>query len=125
MPRRFSYAPSVSFSSFPPNVRLQSVQLLTLGVNNALDPCVKIYDPQLETVCKLQKCDGLSLSRVDAGVFVDDVPRILQEAKSPTVMEALGEALPQNGVNLRWTTGGTLLLKVFLKVGSYLRTHPK
>jgi hypothetical protein len=103
----------------------QSVQLLTLGVNRTLRRCVKTFNPQLVTACKIYTRDGVSRCRVDTGVFVDSIPRILQEAKSPTVMEYVRGRLPQTGVTLRWTPGGSLLAKLFLKVASLLPTYLK
>lgn len=90
-----------------------------MGVNRTLRRCVKIFNPQLVTACKIQARDGVS-RRVDTGVFVDSIPRILQEAKSPTVMEYVRGRLPQTGVTLRWTPGGSLLAKLFLKAAVYL-----
>jgi hypothetical protein len=117
----------------PPYVRLQSVQLLTLGVNNALANCILVIYPQLKTHCVLQARDGPSRCRVDAGVFVDDLEaidggqaraRVLQEAESPTVMEYLRQRLPHNGVILTWTPGGSVLAKLFLKVTSVASRLP-
>jgi hypothetical protein len=93
--------------------------LLTLGVNLALSRCAKIYDPNLSIDCRLQRRSGESLSRVDCGVFEEDLRRILMESKSPAVMMALRERLPVHGANLIWRQGGNLISKVFLKVISF------
>jgi hypothetical protein len=98
--------------------------LLAVGVERALARCAEVYDPQLDVECKYKTRYGSSLSQVDTAIFVNNVHHILQEAKSPTVMEAIRNILPHHGVDLRWATGGTLLMKVFLKV-TYLHTHPK
>ena len=53
-------------------------------------------------------------------VSVNNIPRVLQEVKSPRVMNAIGALLPQVGMCLVWSQGGTLLSKVLLKVTSFL-----
>ena len=93
--------------------------MLTIGVNLALSHCAEIYDPNLSVECRLQQCSGESLSRVDCGVYEDDLDHVLLEAGSPAVMMALRERLPVHSANLEWWQGGNLLTKVFLKEISF------
>jgi hypothetical protein len=118
----------------PSNIRLQSVQLLTLGVNNTLARCIRVIHPELVTHCVLQGREGPSRCRVDAGIFVDfreaiqnrqARARVLEVAKSPSVMEHLRHRLPQNGAILKWTPGGSVLAKLLLKVTSVASRLPK
>jgi hypothetical protein len=51
---------------------------------------------------------------------VNNIPRVLQEVKSPRVMNTVGPLLPRTGMSLKWRQGGTLLSKVLLKVASFL-----
>jgi hypothetical protein len=89
--------------------------------------------PQLKTRCVLQAREGPSRSRLDTGVFVDDLEaidggqasaRVLQEAKSPSVMEYLRQRLPHNGMILKWTPGGSVLARLLLKVTSVASCLP-
>jgi len=50
--------------------------------------------------------------------MVDDELVVLVEAKSPIVMHRLGELLPENAFEIRWTVGsGSLDSLIFSKVG--------
>ncbi len=51
-------------------------------------------------------------------VLVDNELVALVEAKSPTVMNRLGELLPENAFEIRWTAGSRSLVSlIFSKVG--------
>ena len=64
-----------------------------------------------------QRTEG-ARSIVDFYVLVNNDIVALIEAKSPNVMHTLGELLPQNSVEMTWTTGSTnLVSKIFSKVG--------
>jgi hypothetical protein len=57
-------------------------------------------------------------SIVDFHVLVNDILVALVDVKSPTVMNKLGEMLPQNAFKIRWTPGSNKLVSlVFSKVG--------
>ena len=82
-------------------IQLQAVQLLNIGVNMAFKHCVRSYDSQLGVSCKFEECEGWSRSKVNMAIFVNDIRRILLEAKSPTVMERIRNRLPLHGMKLR------------------------
>jgi hypothetical protein len=109
-------------------------QLLTLGVNNTLARCICVIHPELVTCCILWGQEGPSRCWVDTGIFVDFQQaienrqaraRVLEEAKSPSVMEHLRHRLPHNGAILKWTPGGSVLVKLLLKVTSVASCLPK
>ncbi|KAH8982584.1 kinase-like domain-containing protein [Lactarius akahatsu] len=52
--------------------------------------------------------------------MVDDKRVVLVEAKSPSVMKAVGDSLPEHTVELDWTPGGDLVSRVLLKAALYL-----
>ncbi|KAH9014661.1 hypothetical protein EDB85DRAFT_2097786 [Lactarius pseudohatsudake] len=60
------------------------------------------------------------LSKVDYLGMVDDKRVVLVEAKSPSVMKAVGSSLPEDTVELDWAPGGDLVSKVLLKTALYL-----
>jgi hypothetical protein len=96
----------------------QSKGLLFLGVFKAAAQCLGEYDQsEFEAVFE-QKAEVAAKSIVDFHVQVNDKLVALVEAKSPTVMNKLGESLPQNPFKIRWTAGSSSLLsRVFSKVG--------
>jgi hypothetical protein len=53
---------------------------------------------------------------VDYVVLVDDEPRALCEAKSPSVMKKTGDLLPPHGIELTWIRGQPLVPKLLAKV---------
>ena len=58
-------------------------------------------------------------SVVNFHALVDDKLVALVEVNSPTVMNKLGELLPQNAFEIRWTTGSTSLVSLlFSKVAT-------
>jgi hypothetical protein len=105
-------------------VQPQAVQLLSAGVNTALKRCAGTYDTQLEVSSEVEEREGSSRSKVGMAIFVNDIRRILLEAKYPAVMERIRNMLPLRGMNLKWEQGGSLLSKVFLKVNSYVPITP-
>ncbi|KAH9175244.1 hypothetical protein EDB89DRAFT_347330 [Lactarius sanguifluus] len=58
----------------------------------------------------------LGLSKVDYLGTVDDKRVVLVEAKSPSVMKAVGDSLPEHTVELDWTPSGDLVSRVLLKM---------
>ncbi|KAH9048980.1 hypothetical protein EDB84DRAFT_1585806 [Lactarius hengduanensis] len=60
------------------------------------------------------------LSRVNYLGMVDDKRVVLVEAKSPSVMKAVGDSLPEHTIKLNWTPGGDLVSRVLLKAALYL-----
>ncbi|KAH9052855.1 hypothetical protein EDB87DRAFT_1713919 [Lactarius vividus] len=62
---------------------------------------------------------GLS-SRVDYLGMVDDKCVVLVEAKSPSVIKAVGSFLPEDTVELDWTPSGDLVSKILLETALYL-----
>ena len=83
-----------------------------------MERCIYEYDSSL--LPNTVQDERPNLDRVDVCVSVNDIPRVLQQTKSPIVMNAVGALLPRIGVRLKWEQGGTLLSKVFLKVTSFL-----
>ena len=59
-------------------------------------------------------------SKVDYVALVDDEPKALCEAKSPSVMKKVGELLPQRGIQLTWVSGLSLVPKLLSKVNGLL-----
>jgi len=95
----------------------QSKALLILGVSKAAAECLFEYDQSNFEMTLEQRVEG-ARSVVDFHALVDDKLAALVEAKSPTVMNKLGELLPQNAFKIRWTAGSTNLVSlVFSKVG--------
>jgi hypothetical protein len=94
---------------------MQSADLLR-EVHLALELCARAYNPKLRVVCNHDERSGPSRSRVDWTILVNDEVRILLEAESPAVMEAISQRLPAVGVYLKWQTGTQFLSKIFLKV---------
>ncbi|KAH9176767.1 hypothetical protein EDB89DRAFT_2112700 [Lactarius sanguifluus] len=60
------------------------------------------------------------LSKVDYLVVVNDKRVVLVEAKSPSVMKAVGSSLSDRSVELDWTPGGDLVSKVLPNAALYL-----
>jgi hypothetical protein len=63
-------------------------------------------------------------SKVDYVMRVNDADKVLVEAKSPSVMNRLGELLPRHGIELTWVHGQTLVPKIFAKVSMPLLSAP-
>ena len=79
--------------------------------------CLWQYDRSKFKTLPEQKAE-VAKSIVDFHVLVDGKLVALVEAKSPNVMNKLGELLPQNAFKIRWTTGSTSLVSlVFSNVG--------
>jgi len=87
-----------------------------------LQRCVSEHDRTLRTRIVPQQRQAPSLGRVDWGIYVNNRLWVLQEAKSPKVMNAVRTHLPPIGVKFEWGTStiGSLVLKVFMKVTSFL-----
>ncbi|KAH8998498.1 hypothetical protein EDB92DRAFT_1835508 [Lactarius akahatsu] len=52
--------------------------------------------------------------------MVDGKRIVLVEAKSPTVMKAVGESLPTHAFELNWAPGESLISKVLLNAALHL-----
>jgi len=64
-----------------------------------------------------QRVEG-ARSIVDFHALVDNNVVVLVEAKSPSVMDMLGNLLPPNSIEMTWVSGSkTLVSKIFSKVG--------
>jgi hypothetical protein len=62
-----------------------------------------------------------STAKVDYSVVrVDDLPMVLVEVKSPSVMQNAGRKLPLRGVALSWLTREPLQVKILTKVSMLL-----
>jgi hypothetical protein len=93
---------------------MQSMDLLGY-VNLALERSVYAYNRQ-RVVQLREESSGASRSRVDWTISVNGEVRILLEAKSPVVMEAISRRLPEVSVRLKWQQDTPFLSKTFLKV---------
>jgi hypothetical protein len=95
----------------------QSRRLLDLGVFTAAGRCLGKYDRCKFKALSEQKV-AVAKSAVDFYALINGEPVALVEAKSPRVMDKLGELLPRNGFEMRWTPGSSILTSlVFSKVG--------
>jgi alpha-D-ribose 1-methylphosphonate 5-triphosphate synthase subunit PhnL len=88
-----------------------------MGVFNATAKCLWAYD-QLDFVTQAQQRVPVANSIVDFHLLVDDEVVAVVEAKSPSVMNALREMLPQRGFELSWTKRSpNLVSRIFSNVG--------
>ncbi|KAH9023569.1 hypothetical protein EDB83DRAFT_2527303 [Lactarius deliciosus] len=92
----------------------ESRAILNNGIFPATIFCLGAYGGYRLTKIVEHVEQGLS-SRVDYLGMVDDKRVVLVEAKSPSVMKAVGCSLPEDTVELDWTPGGDLVSKVLLK----------
>ena len=91
--------------------------LLILGVIKATTKCLWEYDRLEFQILPEQNAEVAKLI-VDFHELVDNELVALVEAKSPTVMNEVGELLPENAFEIRWTAGSTSLVSlIFSKVG--------
>ena len=96
----------------------QSRRLLDFGVFKATTKCLWEYDRSEFEILPEQKVE-VARSIVDFHVLVNDELVALVEVKSPTVMTNLGELLPENAFEIRWTAGSTSFVsQIFSKVGT-------
>jgi len=91
---------------------------LALGVFKATTTCLWLFDQSVAfQVLPEQTVEGAG-SIVDFHALVNRGLIALVEAKSPKVMHKLGELLPRNAFEMRWTSGSSnLVSKIFSKVG--------
>ncbi|KAH8976702.1 hypothetical protein EDB92DRAFT_1810674 [Lactarius akahatsu] len=96
----------------------ESRMILDKGFFPAAAFCLEAYGGYLftNTVEHVER----GLSKVDYLGMVDDKRVVLVEAKSPSVMKAVGDSLPEHTVELNWTPGGDLVSRVLLKAALYL-----
>ena len=91
--------------------------LLILGVIKATTKCLWEYDRLEFQILPEQNAEVAKLI-VDFHGLVDNELVALVEVKSPTVMNKVGELLPENAFEIRWTAGSTSLVSlIFSKVG--------
>ena len=91
--------------------------MLSKGVLQALEDCLWIYD-RYDLVVKTEQVADRGSSRADYVLEVDGEDRALVEVKSPSVMHNFIELLPQNGIELTWARGQTLVPKMLTKVST-------
>src|SRR5258708_8884023 len=90
--------------------------LLSLGVFTAAGKCLGKYDQCKFKALPEQKV-AIAKSAVDFHALINGEPVALVEAKSPRVMDKLGELLPRKGFEMRWMPGSSILTSlVFSKV---------
>lgn len=59
-----------------------------------------------------------SLAKVDYLIRVDDIPQVLVEVKSPSVIQNVGKKLPSRGIKLSWLTGAPPQVRILAKVST-------
>ncbi|KAH9026553.1 hypothetical protein EDB84DRAFT_1670115 [Lactarius hengduanensis] len=97
----------------------ESRAILNNGIFPATAFCLGAYGGYRFTKI-MEHVEQVLSSKVDYLGMVDDKRVVLVEAKSPSVMNAVGSSLPENTVELDWTPGGDLVSKVLLKAALYL-----
>ena len=88
--------------------------MLERGVYEAAAACLTLYGRHYFDT--LEEEGGSS--KVNFVLLVDGHKSALCEAKSPSVMHNVGEALPEHGIGLTWHRGQSLIPKIFTKVGT-------
>ncbi|KAF8815208.1 hypothetical protein BYT27DRAFT_7226480 [Phlegmacium glaucopus] len=79
------------------------------GVLEALGDCLWEYG-RCDFLVKTEQVADRGSSRIDYVLKVDGEDGGLLEAKSPSVMNNVRELLPQNGIELTWAPGQTLIV---------------
>lgn len=93
----------------------QSRTLLDKGLFTATQVCLDMFGEYVFRTAKEEHVEG-GTSKVDYVGMVDDERKVLTEAKSPSVMKALGDSLPAHGIKLEWVTRQSLESKILHKV---------
>ncbi|KAH9005142.1 hypothetical protein EDB86DRAFT_3037426 [Lactarius hatsudake] len=96
----------------------ESRTILDIGFFPAAAVCLRAYGRY--RFKKTSEHVERGLSKVNYLVTVDDKCVVLVEAKSPSVMKAVSDSLPEHTVKLDWTPGGDLVSRVLLKSALYL-----
>ena len=89
----------------------------TRSVDRAAEGCLFTYGGHSFDADKENSVEGGS-SKVDYVLLVDDDKQVLCELKSPSVMQRVGQLLPQHGIELMWFRGQSLIPKIFAKVST-------
>jgi hypothetical protein len=91
--------------------------LLDVGFFQAIRKCLGECGPYDFETAKEQSVEGGS-SKIDYDLLVNDESKALFEAKSPSVMKAVGAQLPQRGIELKWVCGLSLVPKILSNVST-------
>ena len=100
----------------------QSRTLLDTGFLQATRKCLALCGPYRFKTVKEKSVEGGS-SKVDYEALVNDILRVLLEAKSPSVMKIAGELLPPHGIELKWVCDQSLVPKLLSKVSALFYVH--
>jgi len=93
----------------------QSRKLLDKGFFAAVGKCLWVFDrSEFGTVEEHVVGD----SKVDYVGLVDDEPKVLCEAKSPSVVKKVSISLPPCGIELKWVRRQTLVPKIHTKMST-------
>jgi hypothetical protein len=91
------------------------VSLLEKGVLNAAPVCLQLFGYIFEFQSQLRHPGTCSLVDFVGSLVGDqDVDIVLCEAKSPSVMRQVSDALPQEGVELKWDPGDSIIMRKVL-----------
>ena len=93
----------------------QTRSLLDKGFFEAARRCLEECGPYHFNVDEEHSVKGGS-SKVDYVALVNNRPKVLCEAKSPSVMKDVGKLLPPHGIELKWVTGQSLVPKILSNV---------
>ncbi|KAH9050591.1 hypothetical protein EDB84DRAFT_1584844 [Lactarius hengduanensis] len=95
--------------------------LLDKGIFPAVNLCFKTWHGQYFRLAREDRAGtGQNSCRVDYTACVGDVPLVLIEAKSPSVMMAVENMLPPRGITFKWVSNRPLVERVLLKAALYL-----
>ncbi|KAH9050748.1 hypothetical protein EDB84DRAFT_1258875 [Lactarius hengduanensis] len=94
--------------------------LLDKGFFRTAGFCLGAYGGYCFHTMKEASAQGGDRSKVDYVGLVDDEPVILVEAKSPSIMKAVGDLLPPHGFKLKWLQNQPPVPKIFQKAALYL-----
>jgi hypothetical protein len=93
----------------------QSRKLLNKGFFVAVGKCLWVFDQSEFGTDEEHVVGG---SKVDYVGLVDNEPKTLCEAKSPSVMKKISSSLPPRGIELKWVRGQSLVPKILTKVST-------
>src|SRR5258708_1573879 len=89
--------------------------LLHTGVYKAVRGCLFLYGRHSLNI-NLEDSVERGSSKVDYVLLVDNDKLSLCEAKSPSIMHAVGQVLPERGIELKWVRDQSLIPKIFARV---------
>ncbi|KAH9180574.1 hypothetical protein EDB89DRAFT_2110658 [Lactarius sanguifluus] len=113
----------LEFSSFDWRTNASESETRTLldkGFFQTAGFCLGTYGGYCFHTMKEASAQGGDRSKVDYVRLVDDEPAILVEAKSPSVMKAVGDLLPPHGFKLKWLQNQPPVPKILQKAALYL-----